>query len=266
MKSAFANALRALPWLIVGVLACAVTLLVLAPASWVTPYVAQASDQRVELIGAAGSLWHGEATLMLSAGPDTGARGPDAPSPTLLPGRIVWHTAFWPLWRGHLHSEIMQTAAMPHPIELDLNLHQATLTGGSLMVPATLLAGLGSPFNTLDLKGDMRLDWTPCRVLGEQAYGQLNLTLTDLSSRVARVSPLGSYRLNIELNGSSSALTLATLRGPLLLEGHGQATPNTFNFDGTARAAPGFADGLTGLLNILGAPRGNGIYSLRTMP
>jgi hypothetical protein len=56
------------------------------------------------------------------------------------------------------------------------------------------------------------------------------------------------------------------LRGPLLLEGQGQASADGFNFNGTARAAPGFGDSLTGLLNILGSPRGNGVYGLRTMP
>lgn len=266
MKPFFTAVLRALPWLAVGLAACGVTLLILAPAGWVTPYLAQASGHRVELIDPSGSLWHGEATLMLSAGPDIGTRGADTPAPTLLPGRIVWHTAFWPLWQGRLHTEITQTAAMQDPVELDLDRHQATLTGGSLNVPATLLAGLGSPFNTLDLKGDMRLDWTPCRVFGGQAYGQLNLTLTDLGSRVSRVSPLGSYRLNLALGGRDASLTLATLRGPLLLEGHGRASTGSFNFNGTARAAPGFSDGLAGLLNILGSPRGDGIYSLRTMP
>jgi len=244
MKFAWLDVIRALSCLMVGVLACAVTLLCMAPANWITPYLAQASNQRIQLIDATGSLWHGEASLMLSAGTDTGALGANALAPTLLPGRVTWRTAFWPLWQGRLHTEIFQTSAMPHSVELNLGLHQASLTGGSLMVPATLLAGLGSPFNTLDLKGDMRLDWTPCQMRGDQVYGQLNLTLSDLSSRLARVSPLGSYRL----------------------EGHGQATSDNFTFDGTARAAEGFSDGLTGLLNILGTPRGDGIYSMRTMP
>jgi len=266
MKFAWLDVIRALSCLMVGVLACAVTLLCMAPANWITPYLAQASNQRIQLIDATGSLWHGEASLMLSAGTDTGALGANALAPTLLPGRVTWRTAFWPLWQGRLHTEIFQTSAMPHSVELNLGLHQASLTGGSLMVPATLLAGLGSPFNTLDLKGDMRLDWTPCQMRGDQVYGQLNLTLSDLSSRLARVSPLGSYRLSLELSGQSSALTLTTLHGPLLLEGHGQATSDNFTFDGTARAAEGFSDGLTGLLNILGTPRGDGIYSMRTMP
>lgn len=268
MKTGLAYVIRTLPWLLVGLFACGVTLLTMAPASWITPYLAQASGHRIELVEPTGSLWRGEATVMLSAGAGaaSGAADLNTPAPTVLPGRLVWHTAFWPLWRGRLEVDLTQNAAMPHPVELDLGLHRATLAGGSVTVPATLLAGLGSPFNTLDLKGDMRLDWTACHMLGNHVYGQLNLTLTDLSSRVARISPLGSYRLNLELNGRDSGLTLSTLRGPLLLEGHGTATPDTFDFNGTARADPGFADGLTGFLNILGSPLGGGIYSLRTMP
>lgn len=268
MKRSLARLGRALPWLCAALVGGTVTLLAMAPASWITPYVGQATHHRIELAQANGSLWQGDASLMLSAGRDPTAReaGLNAPAPTVLPGRVAWHTAFWPLWRGRLQLEITQTSAMPHPVELDLDLHRAGLTGGTLNLPATLLAGLGSPFNTLDLKGDMQLDWTDCRVLDQNAYGQLNLTLNDLGSRVSRISPLGSYRLHLELNGGSANLTLATLRGPLLLDGHGSASPANFNFDGTARAAPGFADGLAGFLAILGTPRGNGIYTLRTMP
>lgn len=254
---------RALPWFLTGFAASALTLFAMAPAYWFTPMVGFYSGHRIELSDASGSLWHGAATLMLAPGGDVGAANR---APAALPGRLSWDTAFWPLWLGRLQVVVQQDNALVHPITLRAHLHRAELDAGSLNLPANWLTGLGSPFNTLDLRGVLRLDWSACRVSDGLAYGQLNLTLDQLGSRVSRVSPLGSYRLRVDLEGRTAALQLSTLHGALLLDGQGQASLNTFNFTGSARAAPGFEQGLAGFLDILGDPRGDGSYSLRTMP
>ena len=263
IKPVLRFARRALPWLLIGLSSSAATLLAMAPAGWVAPYVAQATAGRLVLADASGSLWQGQATLMLAAG---AANGVDHIAPTVLPGRLTWRTDFWPIWLGHLHCEIAHTSAMPEPVALDLSWRHASLAEGQVDLPAEVLTGLGSPFNTLDLKGDLQLAWTPLRLLNRQAFGQINLSLSDLGSRVSRISPLGSYRLRLELNGSAATLALSTVHGPLLLDGQGHASLDSFDFDGSARAAPGFESGLAGFLNILGTARGDGTYSLRTMP
>lgn len=263
MKTLWRHLWRALPWLLTGLVSSALTLLAMAPAYWLAPWVGRYSAHRIELVDPSGSLWHGAATLMLA--PGGAAAAPDR-EPAALPGRLVWDTAFWPLWLGRLHLRLQQDSALMHPITLDLDLHQARLDAGSLNLPANWLTGLGSPFNTLALRGILRLDWSECRVLNGMAYGQLNLTLDQLGSRVSRISPLGSYRLHVDLEGRVASLHLSTLTGALLLDGQGRAGPNTFSFDGSARAAPGFEQGLAGFLDILGDPRGDGSYTLRTMP
>ena len=57
--------------------------IVFAPAAWLTRYVASATDARVLLSDARGSVWSGSAVVVLTGGP--GSR--DAAS---LPGRIEW--------------------------------------------------------------------------------------------------------------------------------------------------------------------------------
>jgi general secretion pathway protein N len=258
---------QALPWCLVGLAASAATLIAMAPAYWFTPAVARYSDRRVELVDPHGSLWQGDAILQLAPGradPNGPPRAGGAPS--ALPGRLAWHTAFWPLLLGRLRIEIEQDEALAHPVQLAVDWRQATLGEGRLTLPASWLNGLGSPFNTLDLRGSVALSWGDCLAHDGQVYGHLVLTLDRLASRISRVQPLGSYRLQIDLDGQGALLRLSTLQGALLLDGRGQVNAAHFGFEGSARAAPGYQDSLAGFLTLLGDPRGDGSYSLHAMP
>jgi general secretion pathway protein N len=246
---------RLAPWLALAVVSCAITLIAMLPAAWITPQFAQRTQGHVNLIDPAGSLWQGSAALMLAAGSDSSTA-------TLLPGRIEWHTAFWPLVTGRLQMRMKQSDAMPDPVTLDATLNGATLSGGTLAVPAALLAGLGAPFNTLDLQGYVSLTWTDWRLFEQKPFGQLSVTLTDMVSRVSRVKPLGSYKVVFQAEGDSSTLDLSTLKGPLQLKGHGTIAGAATQFQGEASAAPDQRDNLAGLLNLLGRPTGTGSVAL----
>jgi general secretion pathway protein N len=245
----------ALPWLMVALLAVGVTLVAMLPAGWVTPQFAQRTGGRIVLADPAGSLWHGSATLRLAAGVDSG-------EPTELPGRLEWHTAFWPLLAGRIRMTLSQTEAMPAPVELIATQREATLGSGSLMVPAGLLDGLGAPFNTLALRGDVRLQWTDWRIFGQRAFGHLTVTLSDIVSRVSRVKPLGTFRVVFDAQGEAGTLGLNTLKGPLLLDGQGSLQDHRFVFSGSARAEPAVAENLRPLLDLLGHQSPDGSYAL----
>jgi general secretion pathway protein N len=245
----------ALPWLLVGVLSSGAVLLARLPAAWIAPQFARATQGHVNLVDPAGSLWQGSATLMLAAGQDaTGA--------TLLPGRIEWQTAFWPLLTGRVRMQMRQTQAMPDPIVIEASPKAATVTAGSIAVPASLLSGLGAPFNTLNFDGNVRLSWSPWRTFGSDAFGRLTVSLADMSSRVSLVKPLGSYEVVVQAQGASSTLDLSTQKGPLLLNGHGTFSRVSSVFEGTASATEDQRDNLAGLLNLLGRPTGPGTVAL----
>ncbi|PRX98372.1 type II secretion system protein N [Paraburkholderia sp. BL25I1N1] len=239
----------ALPWLVIAVLSAAAVMLTMLPAAWITPQFAKQTGGHVNLVNPAGSLWHGSATLMLAAGSDMSAA-------TLLPGRIEWHTAFWPLFTGRVRMIMRHSEAMPEPITVDATPRTATVTAGAIAVPASLLSGLGAPFNTLDLQGNVQLSWSDWRSFNREAFGQLTVTLTDVSSRVSLVKPLGSYRVLFQAQGESSTLDLTTTKGPLMLTGNGTVSAASTSFHGTASAAPEARDNLAGLLNLLGRPSG----------
>ncbi|VWC00424.1 type II secretion system protein N [Burkholderia lata] len=255
MRPGIKRLATALPWVLAGGLATAVTLVALAPAAWIAPQFARATGGHVNLVDPDGSLWHGSGTLMLAPGADQSAA-------TLLPGRVEWTTGFWPLLTGRVQMRMRQTEAMPDAVTLDATWRGAVLSAGTMAVPASLLAGLGTPFNTLDLQGDVRLGWSDWRLIGNNAFGQLTVTIDSMSSRVSRVKPLGSYRAVLQAKGAGADLDLSTMQGPLFLDGHGNFGPGQGAFRGTAHSAPEQQANLAGLLNLLGHPLGNNEVSL----
>jgi general secretion pathway protein N len=255
MRSWSTRVRRALPWAIIAILAAGGTWLAMLPAAWVAPRFAEATGQRVLLAGPEGSLWHGFATLSLAAGPDAGA-------PVAIPGRVEWHTAFWPLFTGRLRMSMHDAAAMPEPVTVDATLRGATVSSGALGVPASILTGLGAPFNTLDFQGDVRLSWDTWRLMEQRAYGRLRISLDNMASRISMVKPLGSYLVVLDANGGDGTIVLSTQRGPLMLSGNGGLGAGGFSFAGRAAAAPGSEEHLAALLSLLGRPQHDGSISL----
>ncbi len=251
MKSSLHWSRVILPWLLIGGTAIMITLGTLLPAAWLAPQLARATHGYVNLVDPEGSLWQGSATLVLAAGTDQSAS-------TLLPGRLTWQTRFWPLFLGRVEIQLQHTEAMLDTVTFVATTRSAQLSAGSMNLPTALLTGLGAPFNTLDLQGNARLDWSDWRAVKQAIYGQLTLTVTDLTSRVSQIKPLGTYRAVLQAQGSQSTLALTTLKGPLTLTGQGNFGRNAASFRGSASAAPDQQASLAGLLNLLGRPAGDG--------
>jgi general secretion pathway protein N len=83
----------------------------------------------------------------------------------------------------------------------------------------------------------------------------MNLAMNDLGSRMSPVKPLGSYDLSFDWHGTQAAVTLKTVKGPLLLNGSGMFNEGRLQFSGTAQAAAGQEEKLANFLNLLGQRR-----------
>jgi general secretion pathway protein N len=134
---------------------------------------------------------------------------------------------------------------------------------GQTQWPAALLAGLGTPWNTLKFEGDLLLstqglsiEWIEGRLA---VAGRAELRAQRISSRLSTLRPMGSYRVTV-LGGPTPALQLETLEGALQLTGSGQWVGSRLRFSGTATAAPDREEALANLLNIIG--RRNGARSI----
>ncbi|WP_454723553.1 MULTISPECIES: type II secretion system protein N [Cupriavidus] len=248
---------RSVGWLALGLATVALTLVAAFPATWIADGIASQSQRRVLLADAEGSLWHGSATLALSA-------GAGSETATVLPGRLQWSVAFWPLLGGTLRLAVTHSEAMSSPVGVAVTPLGWTAQAGAIRLPASLLEGVGAPFNTLRPDGRMRLDWSMLhgrffRGAGQDGgglNGHLTLRLEQVSSAVSRLRPLGSYRAEIDWAGAAGKLELTTLAGPLHLQGSG-VLGRQARFEGTANADPDAAAQLVGLLSLLGRREDN---------
>ena len=147
---------------------------------------------------------------------------------------------------------------------MTLRLPDATPERPWIRWPASWLTGLGTPWNTLQLGGSLRLSARDLRLESVQGrwrqFGELQLDLANLSSRVSTVAPLGSYRFTVTADPGTpgvSTLRLSTLEGALQLSGVGTLNSGgKSRFTGEAGAAPGREEALNNLLNIIGRRQG----------
>ncbi len=242
-----------------GCLGLLLALLLFAPASWLAAAVERASDAHVRLADPRGTVWDGSAQLVLAGG--TGSR-----DQTALPDRLTWRIRP-DLAGATLSAELQALCCMAQPWRLAARPQWGgaalTLADGSARLPAVLLAGLGTPWNTLQPEGQLTLstralaiDLNTGRLM---LSGQAVLEALAVSSRLSTLKPMGSYRLTLA-GGNAPTLNLETIEGALQLSGSGQWVGARLRFDGVAAAAPEFADALSNLLNIIG--RRDGARSL----
>ncbi|MFT7775159.1 type II secretion system protein N [Roseateles sp.] len=236
-------------------------LIAFAPASWLARALASASGEHFLIVDTRGSVWNGSGVLVLTGG--AGSRDASA-----LPGRLHWTMS---LKGMGLQLAARQDCCINGELLLGIKpglgrlaVSVDTKADWLARLPADLLSGLGTPWNTLQLSGSLRLSARELRLESAQGrwrqFGELQLELLNLSSRVSTVAPLGSYRLNLAADPASpgvSTLHLSTLEGALQLSGMGTLNAGgRSRFTGEASAAPGREEALNNLLNIIGRRQG----------
>ncbi|MBA4261912.1 MAG: general secretion pathway protein GspN [Comamonadaceae bacterium] len=256
MHSAWATRLA---WLCAP-LGLVMALLLFAPARWLAQALDGASAGRFQLVNTRGTVWNGQADLLLTGG--AGSR-----TQTALPQGLRWRLR--PAWREGqpaVRLELTAPCCTPEPLAFTV---LPGLQGGRLLLasfqsqwPTGLLVGLGTPWNTLRLDGRLVLQspgldvrWQAGRT---RVQGTLVIEALDMASRLSTLRPLGSYRIDLQApTGTESAtVALQTLRGELQLQGNGQWVGGRLRFRGEAQATPGHEEALANLLNIIGRRQG----------
>ena len=237
-------------WALTGALTGLLLILLFqAPARWLTGALQQASLGRLVFQGARGTVWSGSTKLTL-----TGGAGSQAAA--TLPGRVSW--LIQPAPNG-LQVKLQADCCMQQAWRLNLipswSGAQLVLADSVSQWPAQWLTGLGTPWNTVQIEGQLALAtqglslrWAGGRMA---MAGRLQLDADNISSRLSTLRPMGSYRATIQ-GGAAPSLELETREGRLQLSGTGQWAGARFRFDGVASAAPEHQDALSNLLNIIG--------------
>jgi general secretion pathway protein N len=257
------------PWAWAGagaLLGLLTTLILQAPAAWLASAIGQSTDGKLLLSEARGTVWSGSARLQLSGG--AGSRDLSA-----LPGRVAWRLR--PQALG-LSVALEADCCTREPITLILT---PAWGGGKLQVldndsartqptvwPAAMLSGLGAPWNTMQVEGELSLstqglsvEWSEGRPL---ISGSAELLASNMSSRLSTLKPMGSYRITLH-GGTTATLEITTLDGSLQVAGTGRWVGSRLRFEGEASAAPEREAALSNLLNIIG--RRSGARSIITL-
>ncbi|MCZ8252321.1 MAG: type II secretion system protein N [Hylemonella sp.] len=230
-------------------LGAVMAVLLLAPARWLAWGLERLSAGQLQLRQVQGTLWDGSGELVLTGPP--GSQGA-----TRLPGRVQWRVQA--AWDG-LALRVQADCCMPQALRVRVRAQgrglQFSAEDSASTWPMALFSGLGSPWNTVQLEGELQL-----RSRGLQAawaggtlqlQGELQLEARDLRSPLSTLKPVGSYRVTLD-GGTRPRLQLETLSGSLQLSGQGHWSGSQLHFDGVAQAMPSHEAELSNLLNIIG--------------
>lgn len=241
-------------WALLGAF---IALVMLAPAVWLAQVVHIATEGRLQLREAHGTIWQGSARLLLTGGPGSNDQA-------YLPGSVRWairpglSTFQLVLYADCCNPEGLSITLVPGIAQLQVN-----VSDQPSRLPAALLSALGTPWNTIGLDGSISVQTKGVQILWSQGrmsfQGSALIAVQQASSRLTTVRPLGNYLISIQ-GGTTPVLDLSTTDGALLLSGKGHWTGAKFRFSGQASASPEAQASLNSLLNIIG--RRNGALSL----
>lgn len=251
--------MRMLAYAVAALVALLLVAVIIAPAQWLAAQVRAASGGRVELAEATGTVWNGSAVLVLASAPEPGA------ARASLPERVSWQISPWSLLAGQLALTLSHPSALTQPLMVRAPLFggETTLSAASLRLPASLLVGLGAPWNTVRPGGILVVNWGRLSIAERRLRGDLSAEWQYASSALTPVSPMGHYRLQTNGVWPGTQLELLTISGPLELKGSGTIPEGgRLRFTGRAQAIagtdPGVKAQLTGLISLLGRRDGEG--------
>jgi general secretion pathway protein N len=249
--------LRGLTAMLVAAASIVATTLVLAPAQWMAAAVAGATGGHLVFAEAAGSMWNGRAVVVLAPGADSDI------GRVSLPETLSWQLSPWRLLAGRLDLALSHPSALLQPLQVSGDLSgRIELGATTVRLPATVLVGLGAPFNTIRPGGLVGIAWQRLEMQGGRLQGDITGEWQFASSALTTVAPFGHYRLLATGGYPGTRLALSTVSGPLELNGDGTIDETgNLRFTGRARAMAG-ADPFTraqlaGLVLLLGRRDGD---------
>ena len=237
----------------IGLCCYAVALLAFAPATLIDASLDHATEGRLRLTEARGTIWSGAGLLDI--------RGPNRRSG--IAKSVAWHIRLAYLLLGELRCEVEldQTAKR---FTVSVSPSRIDLADADINLPAAAL-GLGVPkLAPLGLTGDVLLHIARLSIGRDRIQGNASLQWNGAGSTFAPIAPLGDYELRLEGEGNTVSASLRTLQGPLQLDGRGSWTGGSNpEFSCSARVPPQHLQKLAPLLRMISVERGDGVFELQ---
>jgi general secretion pathway protein N len=254
-------------WVLFGIaLLCVGLVLAQFPVTWIASLAGNQTACRLVLQEPSGTLWQGSSAIGFSE-PNTVGAG--CKTPVAQTERFDWKLSCQIMDASCTATIAFSALEQPQVIRWGIG-RPVEWIANEVTLPATVLEGLGNPWSTLRPRGNLNARWTdltwalsPKEVSGKagESSGIIRITITNLTSPISPVKPLGSYEVSGNMAQHSINWVLSTTSGPLLLTGQGEMAHGSgskgLQFSGTASAAPEAEDALMGLLSLLGKKEGN---------
>lgn len=234
------------------------TLLITAPASLLDKGVQYASQGRVVLANAGGSVWDGSAIPAL--------RTQDG-SLVALPF-LRWKIAAPSLLTGKIQVRLQWDDQPPaSATDAVLSFSQVELHHVLLQLPASILGEASPTLKPAQFRGQLGIQSDRLVFSSRGMEGAAIVDWRQASSALSAIAPLGDYRLALNGAGDRIHTVLTTTSGILLLEGDGNwLTGRGLEFHGKAQASAGNYDNLTELLHHLGPEISPGVHGFNLTP
>ena len=239
-------------WVIFALMLVTASAIAVLPARWLIRAIP--AHWPLAIVDASGTVWSGSAAM--AVGPSHSRRR--------LPDPLRWHWSF-----DHGPRMTLSHPWLSGPLLIAFSPNGVTLSAQAMTLPAQALATLDARIAAVGPEGLLTVKWPATRIVPPPARDGATLLQAEwreAASALAPVRPLGTYTLQLTQASQGTELALATLGGPLLLEGAGSLSPRTgLEFKGTAQADPAANAAthraLQDILNALG-PRKNHVTLL----
>ncbi len=240
-------------FVICGLIAYAVGLICLLPASLIDRYLHTHTDGIVRLADARGTVWAGEGYVELR----------DNEKLSAPPQYVIWR--FFPnsVWNGHL-GFMLNLNQSTQNTSVEIGISSLSLRNAAFHLPASALALAVHKLAPLGLRGDLSIQIKDMQFDENQTAGNAHLEWMRAGSAMTTVSPLGHYKVDLLTQGSVIKVVLVTLNGPLQLEGEGSwALRSAPNFSGKARIPASLHQQLSPMLRLISNERAPGEFDIQ---
>jgi general secretion pathway protein N len=244
---------------LLGIISTLIFLCVFAPAQVLGSLLNHYSQGRLSLAATQGSLWHGNAYVLLNA-----QTTQDSVDSVNL-GKLSWDMQVLQLLIGRLSVNLSWNEGTPFWLTLDSS--RMHVEHAVFNLPAETMAALVPALTALQLGGQLSVRCDNFALTQKEILGQLNIDWSQASSPLSTINPLGSYQVQLDGQGSQLVIKLNTQSdSPLIMQGNGLwARANGLHFEGTAEASASSSTQLQELLRVMGneSAIGSGRYQLR---